>query len=79
MTAIPSHLLAVLAGKVRPVAVAPVAPSRDRAPVFAPSQGGSAPRRSLSDVIDEAGDIESHAFDPIDNVDPDSLCIALGE
>jgi hypothetical protein len=77
---IPSHLQAILAGRVTLRAVAPVAPIPSRAPVFAPSQQGAAPRRSAADVIEECDAPECHECPTMgDNDNPDSFALAMGD
>jgi hypothetical protein len=49
------HLLAILSGSVRIAHAHPVAPVRDRAPVFEPSQGAHHRARFL-----ELPELESH-------------------
>jgi hypothetical protein len=76
---IPSHLQAILAGRVTLRAVAPVAPIPSRAPVFAPSQQGAAPRRSAADVIEESEAPEVHDMPMMGNEDPESFALAMGD
>jgi hypothetical protein len=77
---IPAHLRAILAGRVKARAVAPLVAVPDRAPVFAPAQGGVSPRRSAADVIEEAGEIESHDAPMLgDNCDPEGFALVQGE
>jgi hypothetical protein len=80
MNQIPAHLRAILAGKVHAVSVQQVTPVRDRAPEFTPSQGGSAPRRSASQVIDQCEALEVHEAPSLgDNDTPECYALAQGE
>lgn len=73
MSAIPSHLLAVLSGAVRARPVASVVPMRDKTPVFEQS-GKPHAVRSLVSIIEEC-EIESH--DAPQCIEGDSESFAL--
>lgn len=74
---LPAHLQAILTGKVRAVARAHVAPARDKAPVFEPSQSGGSPLRSIMRTIEECEEIEVHDMPIVDNADPEGFSITI--
>ncbi len=63
---LPLHLKALLSRSIAPPAA--VVPVRDRAPVFQPSQSGTAKGSRVASIIEES-DFDTHELDAVDNTD----------